>query len=729
MKIFLRIISTFIIIIFISISYLSLIGIETKRFNNQISTKIKNLNENLEIDLKKIKISLNLLNLKLNLKTVGSKLFLNNKNLEIESIKTQISILSYFNNSFLLEDLEISTKSLEVKNLISFVREFYNTPQLYILEKFVKKGFLIADLELNFDKNGKIKNDYIVNGFIRDVRLDLFKDNDIRKLNLNFEFNQQKFLTTDVNFNLNNLNFLSEGIQVEKKGNFFLVDGQLQNKDFDLNEKEIKTLISDDFDNLGFNRIKFSSNNEFSFKINEKFQIKNLQVVSNLKIDELSLLNNLKLKNFFPKIKNQFKFLNHDLKVDFKNKDFSINGKGNLILQDNNDNISYSFTKKGKKLKFNSSLDLNKNDFFLETLNYKKNINQKMTIDFAGIYNLENKNTICSIFLKEKNNKLLLKNLQINKMLHLVDLDEVELDFFDINEYKNQIKITKKKNQLFLKGKSFNVDKIIENLLSSEKQTNFNFLNKNYNLNIDVREVRLDNDHVVDNFFGNFFLKENKITKANLEGDFSKDKKFKFTINSNDTGKVTTLFVDEAEPIIRRYKFIKGFENGTLDFYSIDDGKESNSTLKIYDFRLKELPTLTKILTLASLQGIADILSGEGIGFSDFEMNFKTQNNLITIEEIYAIGPAISILMEGYIEKNKLISLKGSLVPATTINKAIGSIPILGNILVGSKTGEGVFGVSFKIKGPPKNLETSVNPIKTLTPRFITRTLERIKKN
>ena len=66
---------------------------------------------------------------------------------------------------------------------------------------------------------------------------------------------------------------------------------------------------------------------------------------------------------------------------------------------------------------------------------------------------------------------------------------------------------------------------------------------------------------------------------------------------------------------------------------------------------------------------------------------------------------------------------------ATTINKAIGSIPVLGKILVGEKTGEGVFGVSFKIKGPPKNLETSVNPIKTLTPRFITRTLEKIKKN
>ena len=85
--------------------------------------------------------------------------------------------------------------------------------------------------------------------------------------------------------------------------------------------------------------------------------------------------------------------------------------------------------------------------------------------------------------------------------------------------------------------------------------------------------------------------------------------------------------------------------------------------------------------------------------------------------------------MDGYIEKNKTISLRGTLVPATTINKAIGSIPVLGKILVGSKSGEGVFGVSFKIKGPPKDLQTTVNPIKTLTPRFITRTLEKIKKN
>ena len=58
----------------------------------------------------------------------------------------------------------------------------------------------------------------------------------------------------------------------------------------------------------------------------------------------------------------------------------------------------------------------------------------------------------------------------------------------------------------------------------------------------------------------------------------------------------------------------------------------------------------------------------------------------------------------------------------------IASIPIVGDILVGKKAGEGVVGVSFKMKGPPKDIRTTVNPIKTITPRFIVRAVEKMKK-
>ena len=73
----------------------------------------------------------------------------------------------------------------------------------------------------------------------------------------------------------------------------------------------------------------------------------------------------------------------------------------------------------------------------------------------------------------------------------------------------------------------------------------------------------------------------------------SQKPKFKFTIKSNELEKVTTLFLDNAEPIVKRYKFIKGFNGGSLDFYSATK-KKTISNLKIYNFKLKELPILTK---------------------------------------------------------------------------------------------------------------------------------------
>ena len=223
-------------------------------------------------------------------------------------------------------------------------------------------------------------------------------------------------------------------------------------------------------------------------------------------------------------------------------------------------------------------------------------------------------------------------------------------------------------------------------------------------------------------------MKGDDVYDLSLISNFQNKDVLSMSIKTKNQQKITTFYSEQAKPFVKKYKFIKGFEGGKLDFYSVKKNRVSQSQLKIYDFNLKELPALTKILTLASLQGIADILSGEGVKFEELEIKFTNKKNLMEVDELYAIGPAISILMDGYVQKNELVSLRGTLVPATTINKFVGSIPILGDILVGKKTGEGVFGVSFKLKGPPKNIKTTVNPIKTLTPRFITRTLEKINK-
>ena len=514
-------------------------------------------------------------------------------------------------------------------------------------------------------------------------------------------------------------------IDIKKNDEEYFIKGVLNNSKVELSSRNLKLLNF--FSNLELNKIRFSSSNKFSFNLGKGLKIKKKYLQSNLKFEEISLPNTFNLKNIFPKINDKILIKNNDVKINLEKNNWEIDGNGKILLQKNEDNISYKIMMKDQLIRFNGSVEIGKNPFIINLLNFQKNQNAITKISFKGLKDLKDRWFLEYIKLVESENKIIAKNINLNNDLKIRHLDYIQADYLDVQGQKNILNLSRDKKIYTLSGDIFNADRLIENILMSDEEKIFS--NDNFELILDIDKVRLDNEFNLKNLSGNLKFKNQKVFEANLTGHFSSQKKIKFTIKTTDNESITTFFIDYAKPIVKRYKFIKGFDGGVLDFYSTKKGDISNSTLKIYDFNLKELPTLTKLLTLASLQGIADILSGEGIRFDEFEMNFQKQNKLMTIKEVYAIGPAISILMDGYVEKDKLISLRGTLVPATTINKVIGSIPVVGKILVGKKTGEGVFGVSFKIKGPPKKLETTVNPIKTLTPRFITRTLEKIKKN
>ena len=728
MKVILKSLLVFVLILFVLISYLSIFGIETDRFNNQIANNIKKIDNKVEVELKKIKLILDPFNFKLNIKTVGTNLKIQKKKIEIENIKTKISIKSLLENKFSVQNFEISTKPLEIKNLISFLRTFKNSTELFILEKVIKKGYLIADIKVEFDPEGQIKDNFQIDGFIKDTKIDISNRYNFEKINLDFKYEKDKLFLNDIIFSFNDLSFISQKVSIKKNKNQFLIEGNINHDEFNLNEKNLSLLLKPFLPNIEIEKMIFSSNSNFSFKMKNRYKISNFEISSKMIIKEFSIINNLKLKRFFPKMKKTVSLLNNELSIKYQKDNFSINGEGDLSIQDKNDYFTYSINNKKKDLNFETSIKIKENPFIINFLSYEKKPKNTTFINLKGLKDKNNKTLINFFDLEESKNKIEIKNVILNKEFEIIKLDEVYLDYVDAKKQKNVIKFFKDKDRFILKGPFYNAEKLIDNLLFGEDEFKRIF-NIDSNIKIDIEKIFLDSENYITNFSGKMVIKDKEILKADLSGNFSKNEKLNFTVNTVGNNKITTFYIDKAEPIVRRYKFIRGFDEGSLDFNSSKFSGQSISQLKIYDFKLKELPVLTKILTLASLQGIADILSGEGIRFNEFEMNFKIKGSLITIEEVYAIGPAISILMDGYIEKNKLVSLRGTLVPATTINKFIGSLPVLGKILVGSKTGEGVFGVSFKIKGHPKKMETSVNPIKTLTPRFITRTLEKIKKN
>ena len=791
--------SLFVLLIF----YLSVIGLNTEKFNNQIKDKVSKRNDNLKIELKKIKLTLDPFNFKINAKTIGANIVFKGKNLELEYIKTQISLISFIKNRFVSSSVKFSTKSVLLKKLIAFVRITTNKPELFILEKSIKKGQAIVDAEINFDENGKIMQNYKINGILKDGKIELLKNYNFEKINFDLVINKDILNFKDISFTTGKTNFTSNNLKISKNKKDLHFEGEVQNKRSTLN-KEVLNLLKFDSKNLNLLITDYASKNKFSFNIDNKYKIKNLiiesdiqiidseyqkpnlfnvyfpeindliyiknhkikatykkdnltvegfgkikldkefdkieykftnnkgdlNLVSNITLSELKLKKQEFLKPFFPKLNEIINLKNQKIEINYHKDDLTIKGLGEIKLEKNFDNLNYYFLKKGNKFYFDTQINLNKTSVEIDFLNFKKNDKLETELKITGDYINDNNLNFKKISILDQDNKIILKNLLLNKNNKIITIDELDLNYFDTENKKNQFLILrKKKNDYQINGLTYNANKLINNLLKNKSKNNSKIFTNDINLNLNLREVYIDESNLINNLKGHLKIKNNKVHDSNILANSNNEKILTFSIKTDNNERVTTLYSSNAKPFVKRYKFIKGFDGGDLNFYSTKKDNISDSVLKIDNFKVQEVPALAKLLSLASLQGIADLLTGEGIRFTDFEMNFSNNNDLMTINELYAIGPSISVLMDGYIQSDDLISLRGTLVPATTINRTIATIPLVGNLLIGKKVGEGVFGVSFKIKGPPKDLKTTVNPVKTLTPRFITRTLEKIKKN
>jgi len=787
--------------------YLSTVGIKTDKFNDQIKKRILLINKNIDIDLKKIKLTLDPFKLKIYAKTVGATVYFSKRPLALETIKTQVSLNSLIKNKISSSNIKITTKSILLNDLIKFIRVSNNKPELLILEKIVEEGRVIIDLSLNFDENGKLKNDYKIEGLIKDASINFLNKAYFKNLNFNFNFQKDNYFFNEINFKVEDVNFVSKKLNVKKKQNSFLIDAIFENDQSSLNLNILK-LLNLSFENIITDDAKFKTNNEFSLEIDKKFKVKNIILSSDINITQLKYKKLKIINNYFPEVDDLILLDNHKLNLNYKDNNLSINGKGqiqlntdevneikyfinkkdkdlsidselflkNIVLEQqdflkiffpqSNKNISlnnqklkikfknnnltfsgsgkfkidkdfeeidYFIEKKENKISFNTNLNIKNTKFKIDNINYKKKDKSKMKLLINGELKSNKNLNINNFIIKEQDHKIKIKNLFFNNSYQIIKIDQANFNYLDTENKKNNYNIKKGEGQNYLiDGTSFNANSLISNLLDADDKKENKLFENNVSLDLNFEEVYFDEIYFVKDVNGKIKIINNKVEEADILAFYNNLQNIKFTIRTNDRGeKITTLFSSKAKPLVDRYKFVKGFKDdkeGYLDFYSLKKDGVSTSKLVIDNFKVKEIPALAKLLALASLQGIADLLTGEGIRFTDFEMNFTNQNKLMKIQELYAIGPAISILLEGYIEEEKLISLRGTLVPATTINRSIASIPLLGDLLIGKKVGDGIFGVSFKIKGPPKDLETSVNPIKTLTPRFITRTLEKIKK-
>ena len=726
-----KILSIFFLLIVLSVIYLTFIGIKTEKFNESIKNRVLNINKKIKIDLKDIKFLLNPLTFTVSVMTKEPTISTGDNKLQIRSLKTNVSLKSLILGEFSLDELQISTKPVMINDLILLVRSFKNSTKLFLLDKVIKDGFLVADIKLNFDNDGNLKKDYQINGFIKNGNLDFLNQLKVNNFNFNFEISKNKYSLTKLNAEINNVQFSSPLIEINEEKELFFIKGKILNSERDFSRDQLNNIFKSFLKISNIEKARFGSESEISFDVSKKLKFNNLIIKSNIDLDQLVVKNDfINLKPYLPHLEDLINFEKHKIILNYNKDKINIEGNGKILIKKKFDFIDYQILKNDDEFIFNTKTNIKHSKLTIDFLNYEKKENLDASILINGNIKNNKKINFDLISLVENNNIISFKNLNLHKDFKIISLDSFNFNYLNDKKIKNQLFLKNNNSNYIIEGKSFDATKLINKIMDSDSESSSLFNDFNSKINIKIKKTFIDEVYFVKNLFGTLSFKNNKINKLNLKSIFPNNKKINLSITTNNKKeKITNLSTDYPKPLIKRYNFIKGFEEGFLVYNSVKKNGISNSLLTIDNFKVKEVPVFAKLLSLASLQGIADLLTGEGIRFTDFEMNFSNEKGLTTIEEMYAIGPAVSILMDGYIESKKLISLRGTLVPATTINRSIASIPLLGKILIGNKTGEGVFGVSFKIKGLPKNLKTSVNPIKTLTPRFITRTLEKIQKN
>ena len=708
---------------------LSTKGFETNKFNKIIAQKIKENNSKVSLTFERINFKFDIKNLSLYLETKNPNLIYQKISLPINHIKLYLDLISLFKSDTQINKLNVLSDEIEIQQLKKILLKTKPTNMNSLIINKVSSGRVNFDIEIFFKKN-QIVDSFIVKGDVKNIRAQIYNDIFIENTNFNFFAD-----TTDILIKA--ISCKSDGLEVSE-GNL-----QIQNlKEINI-KSEFKTKLELNKKNIS----KYS----FLLKQNDNFTLENSLKGNLSHYLQLSFDKTLKIINYDYKNKGNINNLQFKISNSSKNR-FLEKKIENLFLNDTYFSSNFNSNKIHKiNAKGNYSFDnenYNKFNFENNILNSTDNLvidfdlSEKVNINVIN-YTKE-KGNLAKIFLDVKKNK---KFLNINKFKfsenkslisveklklknrNLQSVKKIEAKTFESNLLKNDfiIEIGKK---IKISGKKFDA-KNLNKLLNQNQKRDGIFKKISKEIDIDLQNIDTPLSTNLSNFKLIGEINNGKFIKISSKGDFGDNKFLDISMKNhkNSKKKYLEIYSDLPQPLLSEYSFFKGLSEGILTYSSIIDEKSSSSKLLIENFKVINAPGLVKLLSLADFGGLADLAEGEGLSFDKMEMKITNSKGLLNLNELYAVGPSISVLMEGYSEETGLTSLKGTLVPAKNLNKILSKIPVIGDIIIPKEVGEGLFGVSFKIKGKPGKLKTTINPIKTITPRFITKALEKSKKS
>lgn len=137
--------------------------------------------------------------------------------------------------------------------------------------------------------------------------------------------------------------------------------------------------------------------------------------------------------------------------------------------------------------------------------------------------------------------------------------------------------------------------------------------------------------------------------------------------------------------------------------------------LNVDEFRVREAPQLAQILSVISVTGILESLSGAGLYFDQLDSSIRFSGNDLAIGHMRLVGTSLGLSLRGHIDMERdRVNLDGTVAPMNIVN-LIADNTILGSILTGTR-GEGIIAPQYRVSGAASNPSVTVQPLTTLMP-------------
>ena len=355
------------LIIIITLTSLSTIGIKTDKFNNIIINKINEVDNNVSIDLTSINFKLDIKEISLFLETFNPKIKYRDVSIPVENIKVYIDFISLLKSSANIKKINLSLKELEIEELKKLIVIIKPSNFKSIINNKVKKGKIISNFEIFFNENNSI-NDFIAKGKVSDLKLQVTKEIFLEKTKFNFFADKSDVLIKSIFSE-------SDGIEIR--------DGDIQ--------LQIDPIISV--------KSNFISNLRFPKKINSKYVnfLSNLDYLNELVSLEANLNNNITISFDRTYKVNNYNFESRGI-INKANLNLKKNFKSNLLNREIkeisliNSNINSVIDSKRKNINISGKYSINKDDFNnfeIKNIIDKNYSNLEIEVDYSKKIKLE----------------------------------------------------------------------------------------------------------------------------------------------------------------------------------------------------------------------------------------------------------------------------------------------------------------------------------------------------